>query len=467
MSKEISVDLAIIGAGTAGISAFKEASKVTKKILLIDHGPLGTTCARVGCMPSKALIQVADYFHDRINFGELGINGADKLNIDISAVMKHVRKLRDYFTSSTLKYIESLGKQFIKGSAEFFEPNILKINQHKIIAKNIIIATGTSSIVPNEWHTLSNQILTSENIFEQESFQKKIAVIGAGPIGIELGQALSRLGIEINMFHSHEFIGELSDPVVNACAIKIFQNEFSLHLNHKATVEKDKSLLNIKSDKILVSTDQIVAALGQKPNLETLNLERIGIKLDKKGLPLYDRTTMKIENFPIYIAGDAGKFKPLQHEAADDGRITGYNAVREKPLCFARRTPLMIIFSQPNIAIVGKSFKDLEGMDFIIGEVSFEDQGRSRIMMQNTGILRIYADRKNGKLLGSEMIAPDGEHLAHLLALVIQQNMTVFDFLQMPFYHPTVEEGLRTALRGMASQVNNKQHENFELLICE
>jgi dihydrolipoamide dehydrogenase len=466
MRKETSVDVAIIGAGTAGISAFKEVSKITKKILLIDHGPLGTTCARVGCMPSKALIQVADYYHNRINYGELGIKDADKLNIDISAVMKHVRKLRDYFTSSTLKYIDSLGKQFIKGSAEFFEPNILKINQHTIIAKNIIIATGTSSIVPNEWHTLSNQILTSENIFEQENFQKKIAVIGAGPIGIELGQALSRLDIEINMFHSHEFIGELSDPVVNTCAIKIFQNEFPLHLHHKASVEKNKNALIVKSGKMSVSTDQIVVSLGQKPNLETLNLEKIGIKLDKTGLPLYDRGTMKIKNFPIYIAGDAGKFRPLLHEAADGGRITGYNAVRQNPLCFARRTPLMIIFSQPNIAIVGKSFKDLEGIDFIIGEVRFEDQGRSRIMMQNTGILRIYADRENGRLLGSEMIAPEGEHLAHLLALAIQQNMTVFDFLQMPFYHPTVEEGMRTALRDMASQVNNKQHENFELLIC-
>src|SRR5438477_11616325 len=116
MSKEISIDLAIIGAGTAGISAFKEANKLTNKIILIDHGPLGTTCARVGCMPSKVLIQAADYFYSRKFFTELGIGGSEKLTIDVPTVMKHVRKLRDYFTLGTVKYLHSLGKQFIKGN---------------------------------------------------------------------------------------------------------------------------------------------------------------------------------------------------------------------------------------------------------------------------------------------------------------------------------------------------------------
>lgn len=466
MDKEISVDLAIIGAGTAGISALKEASKVSDKIILIDHGPLGTTCARVGCMPSKTLIQVADYFHGRKLFSELGIRGADKLQVDIPAVQEYVRKLRDYFTSGTIKFLGSLGKQFIKGNAEFLTPNILKVGNKKIIAKNIIIATGTASIVPREWQTFSDQILTSDNIFEQQNFQKKIAVIGGGAIGLELGQALSRLGIEIEIFHGDKFVGQLSDPVVNDYAIKLFRKEFPLYLNHKAIVQKHKDRLLVKAGKQSFIADQVVAALGRKPNLLGLNLEKLKVKIDKSGLPLYDRTTMKIKNLPIYIAGDAAKFRPLLHEAADEGRIAGFNAVRKKVHCFAPRAFIAIIFSQPNIAIVGKSFKDLQGENFVIGEVRFDDQGRSRIMAQNEGILRIYAAKKTGKLLGAEMIAPDGEHLAHILASAIQQNLTVFDILQWPFYHPTVEEGMRTALRDAAKQVINKKYKSFDLVMC-
>ena len=102
MKKEVSVDVAIIGAGTAGISAFKEANKVSNNILLIDHGPLGTTCARIGCMPSKSFIQAANYFHERNYFAERGISGADSIQINIPDMMKYVRKMRDYFTSDTI-----------------------------------------------------------------------------------------------------------------------------------------------------------------------------------------------------------------------------------------------------------------------------------------------------------------------------------------------------------------------------
>ncbi len=457
MNNDISVDIVIIGAGTAGISAFKEASKVTQKIILIDHGPLGTTCSRVGCMPSKALIQAANYFHDRIHFAELGISGSNQLKINIPSVMNHVRKLRDHFTFDTIKYLESLGKQFIKGNVEFCDVNVLLVNQKKIKAKNIIIATGTSTKIPNEWQLTDHLILTNENLFEQENFLEKISVIGAGPLGLELGQVLSRLGIRINIFNSHEFIGKISDPVVNDRAIHIFQNEFPLYLNRKAIVEKNENLIHVRSGNDVLVSDQILAALGNRPNFEKLNLEKLGIKFNEKKIPFYDQETLKIDQCPIYLAGDVRGSRPLLHEAYDDGRIAGYNAVREHNHHFIRQTPLMITFTQPNIAVIGKSFKDLQNQEIIIGEVNFENQGRAKIMLKNSGVLRIYADKK-GKLLGSEMIAPAGEHLAHMIAFAIQQNMTVFDFLKTPFYHPTVEEGMRTALKNLAKQASTSPH---------
>lgn len=466
MKKEKSVDLAIIGAGTAGISAFKEASKITNNIVIIDHGPLGTTCARVGCMPSKALLQVANQFYDRIHFPSYGIKGSEKLEINIKKTMQYVRHLRDYFSSGMVRYLESLGDHFINGSAALVEPNKIKVNNQIISAKKIIIATGASSIILKEWQAFLPSVLTSETIFEQETFQDKIAVIGGGPIGLELGQALSRLNIEIAAFHSHEFIGKLSDPVVNKAAVKILEEEFSIYTGSKAIIESNNDSLLVNKDRQAFSAKQILSAIGKKANLSGLNLENLGVPFNESGMPAYDCRTMQIGHLPIFFAGDVDDDRPLLHEAADEGRIAGYNAVRDEVHCFERRTPLILTFTQPNIAIIGQSYLSLKDRDFIIGEIHFEDQGRARILSQNKGVLRIYADRKDAKLLGAEMVAPAGEHLAHLLAWSIQQKLTAFDLLKMPFYHPVVAEGLRTALYGLVKQISGKI-ESFSLAMCD
>lgn len=461
---EISVDVAIIGAGTAGISAFKEASKITKKIILIEQGPLGTTCARIGCMPSKAFIQAANYFHDRLHFSERGISPS-QLKINITKMMQYVRKMRNDFTAGIITYLDSLGDRVIMGTAEICEPNVIVINSHKFIAKNIIIATGSSSFMPPEWKSYSN-ILTSENFFEQINFESKIGVIGGGVIGLELGQALSRIGIDINLFHSHETIGKLTDPEVNDIAIEIMRQEFPLHLNQRAELEKNNDIYTIKGEKKHFKAKQILAALGRKPNLSNIDFKKFGINIDEAGMPLFDSTTMKIKNSTLFIAGDITKERQLLHEAADEGRIAGYNAVHDTAQCFHRRTPLAIIFTEPNIAIIGRSYSSLKHTPFITGKVNFENQGRSRIMSKNKGILHIYAEPNTGKLLGAEMIAPAGEHLAHLLAWAIQYDMTVFDVLKMPYYHPTIEEGMRTAIRDLALQIKPHQTEQ-ELPMCD
>lgn len=465
MKKEIFVDLAIIGAGTAGISAFKEANKVTQKLLLIDQGPLGTTCARVGCMPSKAFIQAANLYYERHYFSERGIEGSEKLKINIPKLMKYVRKTRASFVEGVNFYLDSLNEKLIKGHAEIFEPGVIKVDDQKIIAKKIIIATGSHSFIPKEWQLNSNQILTSENFFEQKYFEEKMVVIGAGVIGLELGQALSRIGIDVVIFHSHDMIGKLTDPEVNKIAINLFEKEYSLLLNQKANVEEKNGTLVVKSHNKMVQTQQILVSLGRKPNLENFDFKKLGITTDSKGMPLFDNTTLQIKNSTLFIAGDASQEKQLLHEVADEGRIAGFNAVHS-PQHYHRRTPLAIIFSDPIIAIVGQSYKNLNEKEFIVGEVHFDNQGRSRIMSKNKGILRIYAEPKNGQLLGAEMVAPEGDHLAHLLAWGIQQHLTAFDLLKMPYYHPTVEEGMRTALFEITKQIKPK-NTGFELALCD
>src|SRR4029453_7377578 len=136
-------------------------------------------------------------------------------------------------------------------------------------------------------------------------------------------------------------------------------------------------------------------------------------------------TTLQVKGYPIFIAGDADGDRAVLHEAADDGRIAGFNSVQDEPHCFQRRTHLSIVFCEPNVAVVGRSFAELQQQNIVVGEVSFERQGRAKVMAENTGELRVYGDKQSGCLLGAELAAPGGEHLAHLLAWAIQKQMTV------------------------------------------
>lgn len=447
------LDVAIIGAGTAGLAALREVKKHTQRFVIINNGPWGTVCARVGCMPSKALIEAANAFHHRETFAEFGIQGADSLTCDMSAVLRHVRQLRDDFVAGTIKATQDLGKHAISGRARLLAPDRLEVNGQQLRARNIIIATGSSPVVPESWSMLGKRLLTTDTLFEQETLPSRMAVVGMGPIGIEMAQALSRLGIEVMGFGSNEKIAGLTDPQVNALAIELLGNEFFVNLGEKAELAAVSEGVKVRMGRGEVVVDSVLAALGRNPNINDLGLETLGVPLDEQGMPPIDASTMQVADLRVFMAGDAIDQIPLLHEAADEGHIAGINAMRSTPSCFTRRTPLAIVFSDPGIAIVGSHFQKLENKKKLVGEVRFERQGRARLGQRNKGILHIYAEMESGRLLGAEMCAPAGEHMAHLFALAIERSLTVQDLLRMPFYHPVLEEGLRTALRTLAAQL--------------
>jgi len=296
------VDVAVIGAGSAGMSAFRAASKHTDNVVLIEGGEFGTTCARVGCMPSKLLIAAAEAAHAVAEGPHFGVF-SENTTIDGAAVMDRVRS------------------------------------------------------------------------------------------------------------------------------------------------ERERS----------VKVGYVLAATGRAPNVDDLGLEQTSLVLDARGVPVFDPHTTQIGDSHVFLAGDVNNHRPLLHEASDEGRIAGDNAGRfPHVLSGTRRSPLAIVFTDPQIAMVGDSFRDLSGQDIAIGSVCFEDQGRSRVMRRNKGLLRVYADPDTRRFLGAEMIAPGAEHLGHLLAWAHQGGFTIDKMLDMPFYHPVVEEGLRTALRDARAELRKR-----------
>lgn len=459
-------DVIVVGAGTSGLTARREIAKKTENYLVIDDGPLGTTCARVGCMPSKVLIQAANDFHRRHKFESIGVSGADKLRVSTEAVMKHVRSLRDRFVRGVRVGMEDWqNTHLLRGRARFLDSNTLEVDGEKFSAEKFVLAPGSRPIVPKSMMDFKSHIITSDEIFELESLPKSVAVVGLGVIGIELGQALSRLGVAVTGITLDKAVGGLTDPEVQDYAAIQFENEFPVHYGAAELKEITKSgQVKIQVGDETVEVDRVVLAMGRRSNVDRLNMDKTSAVLNDRGIPKYNLNTMVVEGAEhILLPGDVNADRPVLHEASDEGIIAGHNVFAEDPVCFKRRTNLGITFTDPNIATVGKRFSEVEE-DFVIGEVSFEGQGRSIVKLKEIGLLHVYVSKKTYEVLGAEMMAPDGEHLAHLLAWGISMKLTVFEMLKMPFYHPVIEEGLRTALRDAASKL--PKDKNQELYRC-
>jgi len=456
------VDVAILGAGSAGLFALSQVKRETDNYVLIDGGELGTSCARVGCMPSKVFIQVAEDFHRKSLFQREGINGADQLSMDIPAAMEHVQDLRDVFVDRTLGATDAMDAvHLIDGYAKFVSNDTIEVNGEQIKAKSIIIATGSGPVVPAAWQDFADDIISTDEFFELEDLPASMAVIGLGSIGLEIGQALHRLGVKVFGVDQLASIARLEDDKVNEVAKTVIGKEFPLWLGQAAALEKVDGGIQVTAGDNQQVVDKVLASLGRRPVPATLNLEVTDIVLDDNGIPVFDPLTMQVGELPIYIAGDVNADRPLLHEAGHEGRVAGYNAVRhvvngpiEK---FKRKVPLAITFCDPNIAIVGVQLSELNQDEIAIGEIQFAPVGRALIIGKNRGLLRLYVQKSDGLLLGACMCCVKAENLAHLISWSIQNGMTVFDMLKMPFYHPVIEEALQAALYNVLSQLDIKQ----------
>jgi len=459
------LDVIIIGAGSAGLAALREVRKHSENFLLINDGHYGTTCARVGCMPSKVAIQVAEDMHRRTVFGREGIDGGDGLSVDVPAALEHVRDLRDVFVDQVLATgIDHLEDELVTANARFLEPTLLEAGDERIRAQRIIIATGSKPVVPRAWAAFGDRIVTTDSFFELEDLPESMAVIGLGVIGLELGQTLHRLGVKVTGIDQLTTIGGLRDPEVNAQAVEIIGKEFPLWLGRAAELsEEPDGRLRVTAGDDSVVVDKVLASMGRRPNLAGLGLEDIGVRLNDRGVPDFDPHTMRIGDTPLYIAGDVTGERPILHEANLEARMAGYNATHDTPVRFKRKVPFGITFCDPNIVTVGAAFDELDPNAIEIGEMKFGPLGRALIMAKNKGLLRLYARKADGRLLGAAMIAPKGENLGHLLTWCIQQNLTVADLLKMPFYHPTVEEGVQSALYDLRRKLGLESETPLEL----
>ncbi|TPV96515.1 MAG: dihydrolipoyl dehydrogenase [Myxococcales bacterium FL481] len=460
--RELDVDVAIIGAGTAGLNARRAALAAgAKRVVMIEGGPHGTTCARVGCMPSKLLIAAAEAAHEIRHAGVFGVH-APPPQVDGPAVLRRVQSERDRFVGFVLRAVDDLpAEQKLTGYARFVDASTLDVDDHtRVRAKSVVVAAGTEPFVPDGFESLGDRLLTNASVFELPDLPRSLAVLGTGVIGLELGQAMHRLGVDVTIINRSRRAGPARDPEVQAVICEELSRELDLRFDaHELSArrvgdEVELSFVDASGAATTIRVERVLCALGRRPSWERLAADRAGLPGDDSTSVSYDPHTMQVGSGPLFVAGDIVDERGVLHEAADEGRFAGTNAARYPHVrAFDRRAPLTVVFSDPQIATVGVPYDELDfaSGQVVHGDVSYVDQGRARVMAKNQGIVRVYGDRLSRRLIAAEMFGPRVEHTAHLLAWAIQQGMSVDAALRMPVYHPVVEEGIRTALRRLAA----------------
>ncbi len=437
------VDVAIIGAGTAGLNARREALDAGASVAIFDPGPLGTTCARVGCMPSKLLIAAAERAHSAEGAHELGVHA--EVRVDPVGVMERVRRMRDMFVSKTVQGIERGGTP-IRAHARFVGPTALEADGERYEARAVVLATGSRPVVPGPWKAVGDALLTTDQIFELERLPESLLVVGAGVVGLELGQAMHRLGVRVRVLDIEGTLGGLHDPHL----VKILSDAvgMQLHLRHELqSVEQVDGGVRVRFiDEAGHQHDEtwqkVLVAAGRAPRTEGLCLAAAGLE----PLPAADPETGRLGDHAVYLAGDVTGSRMILHEAAHEGSIAGANAARHPNVVRSpRKTPLSLVFTDPQVAVVGHRGD-------LVGALDFAFQARAKVLAREAGRLELYAD-VHGKLTGATVIGPDAEHIGHLVAWAVQAGLDVDQALDMPFYHPVIEEGLQATLRQLQEQV--------------
>ncbi|VTU14459.1 Mercuric reductase [Variovorax sp. SRS16] len=456
----LEVDVAVVGGGSAGMAAYRAAVAAGARTVLIEGGDFGTTCARVGCMPSKLLIAAADAAHAGDTASDFGLPApAARAGDALAGVMDRVRRERDRFVGFVLREVDAYpATDKLAGVARFVGGHVLVVTHAngdatRVHAGRIVLATGSVPVVPRELDAVRALCLTTDSLFELPHLPASAAIVGTGVVALELGQALHRLGVRVRLFGRGGRLGVLTDPEVHRQACAVWADALPLDCDARAVFHADGG--EVRVDYVTQDGSRaserfacVIAAAGRAPRLPAgLETTSWGAAVAAGGWR-FDRTTMQVGASPVFVAGDASGEDNLLHEAVDEGRIAGRNAASfPRVRGGERRARLSIAFTDPQMAIVGGGWALAQRAgDVVVGQASFANQGRSRVMLRNRGLLRVYADRA-GFFLGAEMFGPDAEHLGHLMAWALQARMRIDQMLSMPFYHPVVEEGLRTALR--------------------
>lgn len=455
--RTLDYDVAVVGAGTAGLFARRAATDAGARTVLIEGGEGGTTCTRCGCIPSKLILAAADAARHARGAGAFGVR-IGEVRVDGPAVMRRVQAVRDTFLDGLLgKWRDLPDDAKLQGWASFAAPGVLRVGEDvEVHARAIVLAIGSRPLVAKSLQPAGDLVLTHETVFDLPDLPASLAVVGAGPVGVELALAFARLGVRVTLFDRGPSIAGLKDEAVADRAREILGEEVEMILGVDVEARKEGGEAVVawcgedgRSGERRYA--RVLAAAGKETPWTRLDMAASGLALDDDGAPEVDPATLRCGEAPVFVAGDAEDYLPVLHEARAQGLAAGAAAARPDERLARDRAPLLALtYTDPDTAQVGEPLSKL-GEGAAVGESRFEE-GRSTLEDRPHGLIRLYA-RADGRLAGAEMVGSDVEHLSQRYADWLARGLTADEALALPFYHPTTDEDLRAALQDLAGRL--------------
>lgn len=419
-------DIIVIGAGSAGLSVSLGMHELGFKVLLIDKNDerIGGECLIDGCVPSKALIQVAKTIHEAKKSKSYGLEINGEVNFDsVKSYIKRVQKTIKAHENAA--YFKEQGLDVVLGAARFTGKNTIQINGNEYKGKKIVIATGSQpKIIPIKG--IENvAIHTNKTIFDLDAVPKKLVIIGGGPVGTELAQAFSRLGSKVSIIETGDLVLSKEDPAISKILLDRLKEEHIAFFPNSKIIEFPSSnsiLINQESKKTILDFDIVIMAVGREINFDELEVEKAGIEKDDNGLKIneYLQTTNKA----VYVAGDAANQMNFSHAAEHHATIIIKNFINPFKSKISYEHFSWVTFTDPEVATFGLSVKKLKdnGKSYERIELDFKEDDRAVIGDYRYGKLILFVDKTmvpggDRKIYGGTMIAPNAGEIIQELVL--------------------------------------------------
>ena len=449
-------DVTVIGGGPGGyVCAIRLAQLGLKTACIESRSTPGGTCLNIGCIPSKSLLNLSENFHKAKNFKKIGIETGE-IKLNLSKMMENKDKAVTTLTKGVEFLIKKNKISYFKGIGSFKSPSKISIvkdgKETTIITGKTIISTGSEPVSLPGIDFDEEKILSSTGALSISSLPKKLIVVGGGYIGLEMGSVWSRLGTEVQVIEFLEHITPGMDKEISNEFMKILKKQgikFQLNTKVEKITKKNNGVIieisNKNGDKNKLEADVVLISVGRKPFTNNLNLENIGVELDKKGRVKVNKNfETNIKN--IYAIGDVIEGPMLAHKAEEEGIAVAELIAGQSGHVNYDVIP-GVIYTSPEVASVGKTEEQLKekGISYKIGKFPFAANSRAKAIDDPEGFVKILADSVTDKVLGVHIIGPHAGEMISEMSVAMEFGASSEDIARTCHAHPTFSEAIKEA----------------------
>jgi len=449
-------DVTVIGGGPGGyVCAIRLAQLGLKTACIESRGTLGGTCLNIGCIPSKSLLNLSENFHKAKNFKKIGIETGE-IKLNLSKMMENKDKAVTTLTKGVEFLIKKNKISYFKGTGSLKSPSKISIvkdgKETTIITGKTIISTGSEPVSLPGIDFDEEKILSSTGALSISSLPKKMIVVGGGYIGLEMGSVWSRLGTEVQVIEFLEHITPGMDKEISNEFMKILKKQgikFQLNTKVEKITKKNNGVIietsNKNSEKNKLEADVVLISVGRKPFTNNLNLENIGVELDKKGRVKVNKNfETNIKN--IYAIGDVIEGPMLAHKAEEEGIAVAELIAGQSGHVNYDVIP-GVVYTSPEVASVGKTEEQLKekGISYKIGKFPFAANSRAKAIDDPEGFVKILADSVTDKVLGVHIIGSHAGEMIAEMSVAMEFGASSEDIARTCHAHPTFSEAIKEA----------------------